>query len=368
MAPRPNTILLVDSQAARRKALGRLLSVAGFRVVQASGTRGVPAQVRRFAPGLIIARPGKSPARDLAWRLPLLERGRGMVPRVWVLVPAAASSAVRPFLAPTDQVSPPPSEPEALVARARALLKGGEALLTRADARDRLLQMEVHDLKTPLGNIVNLCDLLLGGDVEEERRKEFLTAISDNAKAMLKLVMNLLNVAALESGWLVPHREPLQPADLVQGAESQIGWLLRRRRAQLELRVPPGLPTVSGDRDLLVRLLVNLLDNAVQHGGENSRLAVEARAEGEGLRFDVLDRGPGVREELRERIFDPFFRLGPGEGMTYSTGLGLAFCRLVADTHGGRIWVEEREGGGSRFSVWLPAEPAGNEAAAATLN
>jgi signal transduction histidine kinase len=109
---------------------------------------------------------------------------------------------------------------------------------------------------------------------------------------------------------------------------------------------------LEGDRDLLVRVLVNLLDNAILHNKGNHAIEVSAETESDGVRIDVKDRGPGVPEEFRLRIFEEYFRLNAGGPR--STGLGLTYCKLVTEAHGGRIWVTPRDKGGSCFSVYLP--------------
>jgi signal transduction histidine kinase len=349
------TILLVDPVRARRQALGRLFAAAGLNAVQAGSAKGCISQAKRRRPALIIARVQSTARRELAWRGELLESPATAHARVWVMAPLKGVSAIRTMLGPADHVSGVPDAPEQIVAQARAFLSGDTESVQPAASRERLLQMEVHDLKTPLANIINLCDLLLSGDLEAERRDEFITSVVDNAKIMLKLVMNLLNVAALESGQMTLNRQQVPPAEAVQAAITQAGWLLRRKRMRIRPSIARDLPTLTGDRELLVRLFVNLVDNAVQHGQANDELELAAGRDDGGVRFDVLDRGSGIPEALRDRIFDPYVQLEPGSRHSFTTGLGLTFCRLVVGAHGGRIWVEPREGGGSRFSVWLPA-------------
>ena len=355
MAKPPSTILLVDPQRARRQALARLFAAAGLKALQAGGMKTWHGHSKRVWPALIIVRAQTGSRRELAWRRELLENPASAATRIWVMTPLKGISSARAALAPVDHVSGVPKAPEQIVAEARAQLPGGADSAHSTGARDRLLQMEIHDLKAPLANIVNLCELLLSGGLEPERRDEFIVSVSDNAKVMLRLVMTLLNVAALESGRMALHRQSVQPVEVAQAAVAQIGWLLRRKRMTIRAGVPSGLPALSADRELLVRLLVNLIDNAVHYGRKNDELDLQAEKDGKGVRFDVLDHGRGIPAALRLRIFDPYVQLEPGSGHSYSTGLGLTFCRLVARAHDGRIWVEERSGGGSRFSVWLPA-------------
>jgi signal transduction histidine kinase len=112
---------------------------------------------------------------------------------------------------------------------------------------------------------------------------------------------------------------------------------------------------VPGDEGLLRRALLNLLMNAVKYGGRDGRISLDARSGPEGAVIRVADQGPGIPAEARERIFEPFVRLERDLALTRkSSGLGLAFCRAVAQAHGGRVWVEDNEPKGARFCLELP--------------
>ncbi len=176
--------------------------------------------------------------------------------------------------------------------------------------------------------------------------------IHDESERLSQLLANLLDLTRLESGAIRVQKE-WHPLDEV------VGGALRRAEAghgplRAELDLPEALTLVSVDGPLLEQLLINLLVNARRHAPEGP-VRLRAWTSAEALELEVADRGPGIPEAFRERIFDKFFRL-PGRPQDGGVGLGLAICEAIARAHGGRIWAEAREGGGAAFRVTLPLE------------
>ena len=122
--------------------------------------------------------------------------------------------------------------------------------------------------------------------------------------------------------------------------------------------LPEALPTASADRDKIERVVTNLVDNAVKYTPNGGQITLAARAEAEHLLLSVTDTGPGIPEEQRQRIFERFAQVKGDTRARRGFGLGLAYCRLAVEAHGGRIWVEPGPGGvGSRFAFTLPISP-----------
>ena len=227
--------------------------------------------------------------------------------------------------------------------------------------RSTLLGAIGHDLRTPLAAIHGAASsLLLPGQVSEATRRDLLTMIQEESERLANLLGNLLELTRLEGGGLQVQKE-WQPLEEVVGAA--LGRMERRQGA-LPVRVdlPEALPLVPLDAALVEQVLINLLSNAQQHAPGRD-MDLRAWAEPGWVHLEVADRGPGIPADLQARVFDKFFRLpGAGEG---GAGLGLAICRAIVRAHGGRIHVEDRPGGGSRFQVALPldgrppATPAG---------
>lgn len=216
--------------------------------------------------------------------------------------------------------------------------------------RNTLLEAIGHDLRTPLAAIHGAAGtLLLPGELQESTRRDLLAMIQDESERLAHLLGNLLDLTRLESGVLQAHKE-WQPLEEVVGAA--LGRLDRRDGAvPVQVDLPTDLPLVPLDAALMEQVLINLLTNAQRHApGQAAEL--RAWSEPGRLCLEVADRGAGVPEAFRERIFDKFFRLpGAGEG---GVGLGLAICRAIIQAHGGEIHAEARPGGGTAFRIDLP--------------
>jgi two-component system sensor histidine kinase KdpD len=166
---------------------------------------------------------------------------------------------------------------------------------------------------------------------------------------MTRLIGNLLDMVRVESGALAVQREWHVLEEIVGVALLRVEDRLAGRG--VATRVPTSLPLVPVDDLLIEQVLINLLENAVRHTPPGSPIEVSAEARLGEVVVSVADRGPGVPEEERERIFDKFHRAAGGSG---GIGLGLAICRGIVTAHGGRIWTEPRTGGGAIFSFTIP--------------
>jgi two-component system sensor histidine kinase KdpD len=220
--------------------------------------------------------------------------------------------------------------------------------------RTSLLSSVTHDLQTPLAAIVGSASSLLQGRLEPPVAQEMLTNIYDEAERLSRLINNLLNMAKLESGSLKLHEE-LQPLEEVVGAAlNRLEKQLSER--PLEVSLPPDLPMVPLDGALAEQIFINLLENVLRYTPAGSPILISARAEEEHLEVEVADRGPGFSPGDLEKIFEMYYR-GTREQEARGYGLGLAICRAIVEAHGGRIWAENREGGGAAVRFTLPLEP-----------
>lgn len=222
--------------------------------------------------------------------------------------------------------------------------------------RSSVLSAVSHDLRTPLAAIHGAVSglLLVDGELPAAQRREILAMVLTESDRLGHFLANLLEMTRLESGALEVQKE-WQPLEEVVGAA--LSRLESRRGAlPVELALRPGLPLVPLDGILVEQVLLNLLENALRYAGPQP-VRLSAWVEGAAAVVEVADRGPGIPEAERERVFEKFVRpLGRrGDG---GAGLGLAICRGLVQAHGGRIWVEPREGGGSAFRFSLPLEGA----------
>lgn len=255
-------------------------------------------------------------------------------------------------------------ETRALIGGALLLLILGSAFVVRsllreaetAKAQRNFVAAVTHELKTPLASIRLLGELLAEGGVEEPRSIEFAQRVVSEADRLSGLVTTVLDLSRVRGGVDPDRCEPFAPRDLAEEARERLRLPAEQAGATLEVRSGEDLPQVVGDREGLLGVLVNLLDNSLKYGDPAEPIELElARCE-RGVRFAVLDRGPGVPTGQEEQIFEAFHRAQ--DEMTREqpgVGLGLALARTVAEAHEGTLTYAARAGGGSRFLLELPA-------------
>ncbi|MFD7876565.1 ATP-binding protein [Streptomyces sp. NPDC059766] len=233
--------------------------------------------------------------------------------------------------------------------RARALAEGNRI-------RTALLAAVSHDLRTPLAGIKASVSSLRSEDVEwsEEDRAELLEGIEEGADRLDHLVGNLLDMSRLQTGTVATI---IRETDIDEVVPMALGGV---PEDSVELDVPETLPMVAVDAGLLERVVANLVENAVKYSPRGKRVLVAASAIADRVEVRVVDRGPGVPDEAKERIFEPFQRYGDaprGAGV----GLGLAVARGFAEAMGGTLTAEDTPGGGLTMVLTLCAAAAGPE-------
>src|SRR5579864_6296839 len=242
--------------------------------------------------------------------------------------------------------------------RLRTQAAQAEALAEGNRMRTALLAAVSHDLRTPLASIKASVSSLRQTDVEwsEADQADLLATIEENADRLDALVGNLLDMSRLHTGSLQPF---LRPTAIDEVAPVAVGGLDDSLR--LEMAVPDGFPLVLADPGLLERVLANLFSNALRHSPAGGRPPeLHAQLVDEQVVLEVVDHGPGVPDEAKEVIFEPFTRVGdryPG-----GVGLGLAVARGFAEAMGGRIVAADTPGGGLTVSITLPSASADKSA------
>lgn len=224
--------------------------------------------------------------------------------------------------------------------------------------REELANMIVHDLRNPLSVISSGLDLLRdtpGAVSSEEYIQAAVEAMEQSARRMQRMVNMLLDITHLEEGRLQLNRQPLDIASIIAAVKAEEDSLAESYRIFLEARLPEHLPLVLADRDLILRVLFNLLDNALKFTPTGGQVRIEAERKGDWVEVRVLDTGPGIPLAERERVFEKFTQVRRPVRTRSGTGLGLAFCRMAVEAHGGRIWVDSGpKGVGSCFFFTVP--------------
>jgi two-component system sensor histidine kinase KdpD len=224
------------------------------------------------------------------------------------------------------------------------------ALLEADRIKDAVLASVSHDLRTPLTSIQALAAELRGSGDERA------VIIEEEAVRLNRMVTDLLDLSRIRTGSLPVEPQLVAAEDVVGAALQRIGDTGGGDRVDVRLPADGSLPVGRIDFSHTLRVLVNLLENALRHSPAGARVELDVEQTGDDLLLRVLDRGPGVPEADRLRIFEPFFHGRPGTGIPGRSGLGLAIARSLAAAQGGAVEYRPREGGGSVFEVRLPAE------------
>jgi two-component system sensor histidine kinase KdpD len=244
-----------------------------------------------------------------------------------------------------------------MIDRARLRQEGLQIeVLQRTDIlRAALLSSISHDLRTPLASIKASASSLLQEDVQwsDEERRSFTLAIEREADRLNRLVANLLDMSRIEGGALKPEKEWYPIDELIHDVLGHMQPILLDRVVQTH--IPDDLPPVQLDYLEIEQVLTNLIENAVRYTPSGSSIDVNVHIAGDQMVISLADRGPGIPPTDLERVFDKFYRvLGRTAERPTGSGLGLAVSKGLVEAHGGRIWAENREGGGAVFRFTLP--------------
>ena len=223
--------------------------------------------------------------------------------------------------------------------------------------RDDLTSMIVHDLRSPLASLITGLEMMetLGELNDEQQEMLRLSVLS--GRNLLRLIGDLLDISKMESGSLKLEKEDLDAAAMVHDCVRQLDSLARDKNVKLEVQVPGPVPCLEADADKLSRTLTNLIGNGVKFTPRGGTITVGVRPQesGDSLLFWVKDTGEGIPPDALDRIFEKFGQVENRKaGRRMSTGLGLTFCKMIVEAHGGRIWVDSAMGQGSTFSFTLP--------------
>jgi signal transduction histidine kinase len=362
-------LLIVDDDAGNRDVLSRRLVPQGYRVEAAcSGAEALELmRANAFDVVLLDIMMPDMDGYEVLGRIKSDEALRH-VPVIMISAIGEVQSVVRCIEAGADDYLAKPFDPTLLRARIGASLekkrgRDREAVLYAQlqenyarlqeveKLRDDMRNMIVHDLRTPLTAVIGGVEMLANHGELNETQQQMISIAAGGGKTLLGMINDLLDVEKMQSGTTVLQYTELSAAALVAGALEQVGSLAEMESTVLVSAVAADLPPFAGDRNKLSRTLVNLVANAIKftHAGT---VFIAASEEGESIRFDVRDTGTGIPAEAFERIFEKFGQLDAGHRV--GTGLGLAFCKLAVEAHGGRIAVESTPGVGSTFSFTIP--------------
>jgi two-component system sensor histidine kinase/response regulator len=368
----PAKILVVDDNEANRLLAQQTLEDEGYQVVLAmNGAEGVSAFTRE-APDCIL----------LDVRMPEVDGfeacrqvrglpGGDQIPIVFLTALRDVDTFDNALRAGGDDFLTKPVRPTELIVRVQTALKVrrmraelGEQydLLKRQRddlmrvqlQKERLMSFVVHDLKNPVNSMDLYAQLLQRERDLPETAKDAVAHIRHEARQLLRMILNLLDISKADEGKLTAKRTRVNLRSLVDEVVGELEGGARARKVSVAVAL--AIHEVTGDEDLLRRMLANLIENAIRHAPAESQVSVESRLASGAVELRVRDAGRGIPAEMREKIFDPFVQLeGASSSSRSGRGLGLTFCKLSAEAHGGTIWVEDAAPG-AVLCVRIPHE------------
>ena len=359
------SVLVVDDTVMNLHLLSDLLGKHGYEVRAVTSGRQALQAVEHDPPDLIlldIAMPGMD-GYEVCRQLRAMERSKD-VPVIFLTALTDTADKIRAFdTGGVDYVTKPFQFEEVLArVRTHVALKRAQSALTASyerlraveQLRDDLVHMVVHDMRSPLTVLQTSLDLLkrAAGALTEDSRQD-LQAASDAAHVLTRMVNDLLDVSRLEEGRMPIERAECDLTPMAHEVRSALRTLDLERPIDIE---SAGAVCVTCDGALVRRVLENLVSNGIRHTPAGSRLCISITRGDRRVRVAVHDEGYGVPPEARQKIFEKFGTLSTRHDQSYhSTGLGLAFCKLAIEAHGGTIGVDPRVPSGSTFWFELPA-------------
>jgi two-component system, sensor histidine kinase and response regulator len=366
-----STILVVDDTEANRLLAQSTLEDEGFRVVLASGGGEAIAAFEAELPDCILldVRMPETDGFAVCEAIRALPLG-AETPIVFLTALRDVETFDRALRAGGDDFLTKPIRPTELVLRVQSALKlrrmrvelrehydllkhQRDDLLRLQLQKERLMAFVVHDLKNPVNAMDLHAQVLLRARELPESLRDSVMQIRTEARQLTRLILNLLDLSKADEGKLSLHRSDVDLRALVAEVFAELDANAQSREVRLRSSIEAD--RAHADPDLFRRTLANLVDNAIRYAPRETAVTVSTRRVAPGIEVRVADSGKGVAPELRERVFDPFTQVEAGGRSSErgARGLGLTFCKLVVEAHGGRIWIEDAAPG-AIFALRLP--------------
>lgn len=369
----PVTVLVVDDNAENRALAQATLEDEGYLTVLAvTGEEGVRLfEAERPDCVLLDVRMPGMDGFATCTKIRALPGGQG-TPIIFLTALRDVDTFDKALAVGADDFLTKPVRPAELVVRVQSVLKlrrmsdelrevyevvrrQRDDLMRLQLQKEQLSSFVVHDLKNPVSTMDLHAQLLLRDRELPARARDSVQRIRDEARTLLRLVLNLLDIGRSQEGQLRPKHDRVELAPLL--TEILEAHELKAQTSEVTLRTTIEAPSVSADPDLLRRVIENLVENAIRYAPSGTEIQLTSTTSTDGIELRVIDDGPGIAAEMRERIFDRFVQLDHGERVVERTGrgLGLTFCKLAVEAHGGTIAIEDSESG-TVFRIRLPHE------------
>ncbi len=370
------TILVVDDEELNVKFLNTFLTRKGYAVVSAeTGLRALK-KIQETNPDVVLldAMMPEMDGFEVCRRL-RSDPATRMLPVIMVTALHSVEDEVRALEAGADDFLSKPINNLELVARLRSLIRikdlhdllqgskevvesKNRELMELHGLRDTLTQMIVHDLKNPLTGIMGCTELLLMMPENlTDKQKSIIGKMEESASTILKMITEMLDISRMEENKLVLRRQPFHISELIQAAVNELSVMMMKSGVTSRTMITENVPNIQADKDLISRVVANLVHNAIKHSHRDGLIEIVSSylPESNALEVSIRDQGEGIAPEYTDKIFEKFAQADLKKlGLKTDRGLGLTFCKLAIEAHGGRIWVESEMGRGSEFKFHLP--------------
>jgi len=373
-AERTGTVLVVDDDQRNVRLMESILRGSGYQVVKAYNGEDALRLVETAPPDMLlldVMMPRMS-GFELCQKLKDRYETR-LLPIIMVTALNALEDKVQALEYGADDFLSKPINKVELLAKVRSVLrvkalhdeleknrleieKKNQALIRMEGFKESMMQMVVHDLKNPLASIMGNVQLIqMAETVNPARLKELLQRTQESARQLMRMILNILQIGKLEEQKMPLNLERVALRHLAQENVDEMTGLSARDNIRVENRVPPDLPSPLADRELISRVIANLLNNAFKHTPGGGQVIIDARREEDAVVLTVSDTGEGIPEDLQPRIFEKFVggESDTSKRMLYDSGLGLTFCRLAVECHGGSIRLKSKPGEGTTVFISL---------------
>jgi two-component system, sensor histidine kinase and response regulator len=355
------SVLVVDDEPDNFDVIETLLSDRDYQLHYAANGQEAIASLDTFNPDLIlldVMMPGID-GIEVCRLIKALSKWQA-VPIIMVTALSSKSDLAHCLTTGADDFISKPVNGIELRARVHSMLRIKQQyndLQTLLKLREDMVYMVVHDLRNPLAGILLGLELLRSVEYPREKQNSKLTQIYSSAQAIQVLIDDLLQIALLESGKIRLNCTEVDLCDLIQSARSNFEAIAAQKNQLLVTQLPE-TPSrkVSVDATMIHRTLDNILSNAIKFSPANSQIIVNVEFLTSGdAKIQVIDSGPGVPDTLRHKIFEKY-EIGTLMPALSQIGLGLAFCKMVVEAHGGKICVRNNQPQGAIFEITLAAE------------
>ena len=366
-------VLVVDDDQRNVRLIESILKGSGYRVLKAYNGEEALQVVETEHPDLLVL--DVMMPRVSGFELCQQLKGRyetRLLPVIMVTALNALEDKVQALEYGADDFLTKPINKLELLAKVRSVLRvkalqdelerrkseieaTNQELVRMQGFKESMMQMVVHDLKNPLASIMGNIQLIQMQSLESmtpARLAELLQRTQESARQLMRMILNILQIGKMEEQKMPLRLEPVVLHALVQENADEMMGLSARDGILLENRVRTDLPSLHADRELVSRVIANLLSNAFKHTPTGGRVVVDARTEGDHITLTISDTGEGIPEELQPRIFEKW-ESDSSRRLLNDSGLGLTFCRLAVECHGGRIWLKSKAREGTTVFVSL---------------